>query len=214
MIYVGSSCCNLMTNKLIRRHRLCAATHHPPIQLSSHIIYTLPLFHIFIISIAAGFDSFRDLKDITNLPDGEEQRKYRRTVYTHDDWKKHRSQDRFFYYIAAIFSSGVYKNLFREVSLVSAIATFVVVYNGITHGYTDLDGVKHSGLIEFLPKLALPLNVFTVTSPSLGLLLVFRTNTSYKRWDEARKNWGMNINHTRDLVRMANTFYDTSGVSP
>ena len=26
---------------------------------------------------------------------------------------------------------------------------------------------------------------------------VFRTNTSYQRWDEARKNWGMNINHTR-----------------
>lgn len=161
-----------------------------------------------------GFDSFRDLKDITNLPDGEEQRKYRRTVYTHDDWKKHRSQDRFFYYLAAIFSSGVYKNLFREVSLVTFIATMVVVYNGITHGYTDLDGVKHSGLIEFLPKLALPLNVFTVTSPSLGLLLVFRTNSSYKRWDEARKNWGMNINHTRDLVRMANTFYDTTSATP
>ena len=44
--------------------------------------------------------------------------------------------------------------------------------------------------------------------------IVFRTNSSYKRWDEARKNWGMNINHTRDLVRMANAFYDTTGVSP
>lgn len=43
---------------------------------------------------------------------------------------------------------------------------------------------------------------------------VFRTNTSYQRWDEARKNWGMNINHTRDLVRMANTYYDRNGVSP
>ena len=42
-------------------------------------------------------------------------------------------------------------------------------------------------------------------------LIVFRTNTSYKRWDEARKNWGMNINHTRDLVRMANAYYDRSG---
>jgi len=31
----------------------------------------------------------------------------------------------------------------------------------------------------------------------LSLLQVFRTNTSYRRWDEARKNWGMNINHTR-----------------
>ncbi len=43
---------------------------------------------------------------------------------------------------------------------------------------------------------------------------VFRTNTSYQRWDEARKNWGMNINHTRDLVRMANAYYDARGVSP
>ena len=32
---------------------------------------------------------------------------------------------------------------------------------------------------------------------------MFRTNASYKRWDEARKNWGLNINHTRNLVRMA-----------
>jgi ion channel-forming bestrophin family protein len=43
---------------------------------------------------------------------------------------------------------------------------------------------------------------------------VFRTNTSYQRWDEARKNWGMNINHTRDLVRMANAYYDRSATSP
>merc|ERR1712176_1717257 len=58
--------------------------------------------------------------------------------------------------------------------------------------------------------LTLPLTPFTLSSPSLGLLLVFRTNTSYQRWDEARKNWGMNINHTRDLVRKANSFYDSS----
>ena len=42
---------------------------------------------------------------------------------------------------------------------------------------------------------------------------VFKTNTAYQRWDEARKNWGMNINHTRDLVRMATAFYDRTGVS-
>jgi ion channel-forming bestrophin family protein len=46
------------------------------------------------------------------------------------------------------------------------------------------------------------------------IILVFRTNTSYQRWDEARKNWGMNINHTRDLVRMANAYYDSTGVPP
>eukprot|EP00591_Stephanopyxis_turris_P011993 CAMPEP_0195517032 /NCGR_PEP_ID=MMETSP0794_2-20130614/9520_1 /TAXON_ID=515487 /ORGANISM="Stephanopyxis turris, Strain CCMP 815" /LENGTH=300 /DNA_ID=CAMNT_0040645763 /DNA_START=429 /DNA_END=1331 /DNA_ORIENTATION=+ len=83
-------------------------------------------------------------------------------------------------------------------------------------GYMDLEGVQHSALISsnFLPKLGLPIVAFTVVLPSISLLLVFRTNTSYKRWDEARKNWGMNINHTRDLVRMANTYYDSTGVSP
>lgn len=42
--------------------------------------------------------------------------------------------------------------------------------------------------------------------------VVFRTNTAYQRWDEARKNWGMNINHTRDLVRMGNAYYDSTNV--
>lgn len=47
----------------------------------------------------------------------------------------------------------------------------------------------------------------------LSIISVFRTNTGYQRWDEARKNWGMNINHTRDLVRMGTAWYDDSGVS-
>jgi predicted membrane chloride channel (bestrophin family) len=46
------------------------------------------------------------------------------------------------------------------------------------------------------------------------MITVFRTNTSYKRWDEARKNWGMNINHTRDLVRLGTAYYDRAAVSP
>jgi predicted membrane chloride channel (bestrophin family) len=38
---------------------------------------------------------------------------------------------------------------------------------------------------------------FNITSATLGLLLVFRTNTSYSRWDEARKMWGLVVNRTR-----------------
>ena len=30
------------------------------------------------------------------IPYGEESRKFRRTVYSHEDWVKHRSPDRFF----------------------------------------------------------------------------------------------------------------------
>ena len=49
--------------------------------------------------------------------------------------------------------------------------------------------------------------------PTLSIA-VFRTNTSYQRWDEARKNWGMNINHTRDLVRLGNAMYDRKSTTP
>jgi len=120
-----------------------------------------------------GYDSFARLRTLTNVPSGEEQRKLRRTVYTHDDWKKHRSQDRFIVYLAAIFKSGVYKNLANEVFLATFIATFVCVYNAIVGGYTDFGGINHPGLIQisFLPKVGLPMQAFTLTSPSLGLLL-------------------------------------------
>lgn len=110
------------------------------------------------------------IKDISY---GEGSRKFRRTVYTHDDWRKHRSPDRFFYYLQSTFSSGVYKNLLREVGSTTAVATFVVAWNMLTGGYTDFDNVKHAALIQnqFLPILSLPLSPFTLSSPSLGLLL-------------------------------------------
>ncbi len=40
-----------------------------------------------------------------------------------------------------------------------------------------------------------------LTSPALSLLLVFRTNASYERWDSARKMWGLVLNRSRDMVR-------------
>ena len=143
----------------------------PSITKSSAFVAREPTF--LPMSDFTGWDSFRDMKQMTSLPSGEEQRKFRRTVYSHDDWKKHRSQDRFIYYLLAIFKSGVYKNLGREVWTTTAIATFVVVYNAIVGGYQDLEGTKQAALVssQFLPQLTLPLTAFTLTSPSLGLLL-------------------------------------------
>jgi hypothetical protein len=44
-----------------------------------------------------------------NIKYGEESRKFRRTVYTHDDWERHRSPDRFVRNLVSIVASGVYK---------------------------------------------------------------------------------------------------------
>jgi putative membrane protein len=113
---------------------------------------------------------FPPTKDISY---GEESRQYRRTVYTHDDWVKHRSPDRFIRNLAAITSSGVYKNLANEVAATTGIATFICLYNAITGGVTDFEGVKHAALIQsvWAPVVGLPLAPFTLSSPSLGLLL-------------------------------------------
>ena len=46
-------------------------------------------------------------------------------------------------------------------------------------------------------------DAFSLSSFALSLLLVFRTNTSYARWDEARKLWGGVVNRSRDVVRQA-----------
>jgi putative membrane protein len=143
---------------------------------------------------------------------GENSRQYRRTVYTHDEWVAHRSSDRFVKNLISIGSSGVYKNLAREAMATTGIALFVWSWNLLAGGYTDLEGLQHDPLIQ-AQLIGLPLVPFTLSSPSLGLLLVFRTTSSYKRWDEARKNWGMNINHTRDLNRMGVAFYDSNGIT-
>lgn len=119
-----------------------------------------------------GWNSFEGL--VGGLPSGEEQRKFRRTVYSHDDWRKHRNQDRFVNYLAAIFKSGVYKNLAGEVFLATGIATFVCFYNAVFGGYQDLAGVSHPALLSlplFQPKIGIPMSAFTLTSSSLGLLL-------------------------------------------
>mmetsp|Transcript_29385 Transcript_29385/g.70878 ORF Transcript_29385/g.70878 Transcript_29385/m.70878 type:complete len:193 (+) Transcript_29385:115-693(+) len=133
------------------------------------------------------------MDDEYEIPYGEESRKYRRTVYTHDDWVKHRSPNRFVGNLWSIPRSGIYKNMGREIVATSSVALFVFLYNMLTGGYDDFSQIHHDPLIGFLPKMTLPLAPFTLASSSLGLLLVFRTNTAYQRWDEARKNWGMNM---------------------
>jgi putative membrane protein len=104
---------------------------------------------------------------------GEESRQYRRTVFTHDEWVKFRSPDRFIRNLVSIPSSGVYKNLGKEVMATTLVATFVCVWNNVFGGYTDFQGVKHGALIatQASSLIGLPLTPFTLSSPSLGLLL-------------------------------------------
>lgn len=46
----------------------------------------------------------------------------------------------------------------------------------------------------------IPSGLEAITSLSIGLLLVFRTNTAYAKWWEARTLWGALVNCSRNLV--------------
>ena len=53
---------------------------------------------------------------------------------------------------------------------------------------------------------SLPSLPFTLCSLAVGLLVTFRTNTSYKRFWEARNAWGQLINSSRDLARQVSVY--------
>jgi hypothetical protein len=63
--------------------------------------------------------------------------------------------------------------LFKEVVATTSVASFVVVWNMIFGDYQDLLSVTHQGIFHdsLIPVLAMPLAPFTLSSPSLGLLL-------------------------------------------
>lgn len=102
-------------------------------------------------SIRLALDSLLANPRITaNDTYAEESRQYRRTVYMHDEWIKHRSSDRFFRNMMTIGQSGVTQNLGDELVVFTSIATAVVGANMLLQSYTDLEGVKHAGALAGL----------------------------------------------------------------
>lgn len=59
---------------------------------------------------------------------------------------------------------------------------------------------------RFVQTVAVPSTVHTLVGVALGLLLVFRTNSSYERFWEGRKLWGGIVNESRNLARSASAF--------
>jgi predicted membrane chloride channel (bestrophin family) len=139
----------------------------------------------------------------------EESRKFRRNVYSHESWEKHRDSNRFFRNFRTFLDSGVVRSLYMEIAFVTAIALFVVLANMGVAGYDDFTNVHHAGPFAnaLVKEVSLPALPFSIAMPALSLLLVFRTNTAYFRWNEARTLWGGIVNTTRNLQRQSNAYF-------
>jgi predicted membrane chloride channel (bestrophin family) len=148
------------------------------------------------------------------LPDtgqaySEAARPYRRSVFFHENWVKHRSKDRYRTEMATFFDSGVIRGLSTEILGVTGIAAAVIGINMLIGGYDDLSMVHHAAPfpVPLVKDFSLPALPFQIAMPALSLLLVFRTNTAYFRWNEARTLWGGIVNTTRNLQRQSNFYF-------
>ncbi len=129
--------------------------------------------------------------------DREELRKLRRTVFTHYDWKRHRSSNRYFHELLKMPRSQVIKGLTKQALGVTFVSAVIVIYNLLLE-------LK---LIHWpLPLMTVPFLPLSITSSSLGLLLVFRTNTAYDRWKEARNFWSVISAKSFDIMRQTNAW--------
>lgn len=138
---------------------------------------------------------------------GERSRATRRNVYSAADWIYARRNDRIVNNIMTTFDSGLVRQLQFEITFLIFSSTFIVAWNNLlAKGWDDFAGVHHDSLVHFLPALQLPLTPFTLSASALGLLLTFRTNVSYARWNEARTAWGKIINDSRSIARMGCTW--------
>ena len=154
--------------------------------------------------------------DEDQIPYGERSRRFRRTFFTHEDWTRHRASDRLTKNLRTTFKSGVVRQLANELCLVTIVSVSLCLWNCLlVTGYQDFFGLLHPPLLTGMPLLSLPLEPFSLSSPALGLLLVFRTNASFSRWAEARKAWGAVVNHCRNLLRLGASWIrdDDSGIS-
>ncbi|KAI4369886.1 hypothetical protein MLD38_018282 [Melastoma candidum] len=131
------------------------------------------------------------------LPDWADRMKERgvrreRKLYNHEMWVEHRSSLRHVRHLVSSLSSRVILSLVPPVTVFTAFAAAIAAYNS---------AVAAGLLPEWLPVLRASSLPYQLTAPALALLLVFRTEASYSRFQEGRQAWTKVIASTNDLVR-------------
>lgn len=106
-----------------------------------------------------------------------------------DRWGQHRSSSRYLRLLVGVLLGVTTRRI-------SGIVSLLVTWSAMVDAYSKMAAVAPS-----LPEFALPLTPFELTAPVLGLLLVFRTNTAYERFNVGSDaSWAV-TSQLRSLVR-------------
>lgn len=141
------------------------------------------------------------------IPDWADEIKERgfrqdRTLYDHEKWVHHRSSYRHLRHFLTSLSSRVILSLIPPVIAFTLVAVVIASYN---------TAVALEWLPEVFPMLRSSALPYQLTAPALALLLVFRTEASYSRFEEGRKAWTKVIAGTNDFARQIISGVENSG---
>lgn len=114
---------------------------------------------------------------------------------------EHRSSLRHIRHLLSSLNSRVVLSLVPPVIAFTSVAIVVASYNS---------AVLLHWLPEVFPVLRASSLPYQLTAPALALLLVFRTEASYSRYEEGRKAWTKVISGTNDFARQVISTVDLS----
>lgn len=109
-------------------------------------------------------------------------------IYSLADWANHSSMYRYVRHIETIPKSRTVRKILVPTGLAFLSTLAIVAYDAL-----------HPASWPGVPSVSQ--DVFSLTGPALSLLLVFRTDASYNRWDESRRQFGELIYKSRNLLR-------------
>ncbi|KAJ4980998.1 hypothetical protein NE237_031835 [Protea cynaroides] len=123
--------------------------------------------------------------------------KKKKSLYNHEKWLQHRSSFRHVRHLLSSLSSRVILSLIPPVIFFTSVAAVVAAYNS---------AISMNWLPEFFPLLRASSLPYQLTAPALALLLVFRTEASFARFEEGRKAWMKVVSGAEEFARqvMAN----------
>ncbi|XP_004306792.1 PREDICTED: UPF0187 protein At3g61320, chloroplastic-like [Fragaria vesca subsp. vesca] len=159
-------------------------------------------------SSSSSSSPFQPLSSILRIiPDWADEIKERgfrqdRTLYDHEKWVHHRSSYRHLRHFLTSLSSRVILSLIPPVIAFTLVAVVIASYN---------TAVALEWLPEVFPMLRSSTLPYQLTAPALALLLVFRTEASYSRFEEGRKAWTKVIAGTNDFARQIISGVENSG---
>eukprot|EP00195_Chlamydomonas_chlamydogama_P001606 CAMPEP_0202924918 /NCGR_PEP_ID=MMETSP1392-20130828/79227_1 /ASSEMBLY_ACC=CAM_ASM_000868 /TAXON_ID=225041 /ORGANISM="Chlamydomonas chlamydogama, Strain SAG 11-48b" /LENGTH=475 /DNA_ID=CAMNT_0049618675 /DNA_START=90 /DNA_END=1517 /DNA_ORIENTATION=+ len=115
-------------------------------------------------------------------------------IFNQDLWEKHRKPERYFTNLRTILASTVLRRIMKPIKWLTGIALFTCAYNTAAQ---SMSWVQLG--ITTLPH--------TLLGAALSLLLVFRTNGCFARFQEGRVLWGQLIRSSRDWIRLAANYF-------